>query len=77
MDSFILLQEDDLKELGLRMGQRKLLVQWISSANTNQNVAVTSAAAASSNTTAELATIPSASSSRTSELSQVNTYSEN
>jgi len=47
LDSFLLLGEDDLKELGMKMGHRKLIMQWIS-----QTVSHPTSAAAASNTAA-------------------------
>nr|XP_047141622.1 uncharacterized protein LOC124816419 isoform X2 [Hydra vulgaris] len=37
LDSFVLLNEEDLRELGLKMGERKLLMSWIKSSVTAQS----------------------------------------
>nr|XP_047124745.1 uncharacterized protein LOC124807164 isoform X1 [Hydra vulgaris] len=36
-DSFVLLNEEDLRELGLKMGERKLLMSWIKSSVNSQS----------------------------------------
>ncbi|XP_065683789.1 uncharacterized protein LOC124813439 isoform X2 [Hydra vulgaris] len=37
LDSFVLLNEEDLRELGLKMGERKLLMSWINSSVNSQS----------------------------------------
>ena len=38
LDSFVLLTDDDLRELGFKLGERKLITTWIKSRGLSRHV---------------------------------------